>query len=95
MAKGLFFKKLVHLDLSGISTLFQKELIKILAILADSTYLPNLCFLHLSELCINFNEEIQDAITEHFSIVWPKEMAEKHFGGLYVGLMTYLENWRG
>lgn len=95
MIKGLFFKKLVHLDLSGISALQPKELVRVLSFLGDTSLCPNLCSIHLSELSVNFSEDIQDAITESFNIVWPKDVAADHSGGLYVALMAYLDNWRG
>ena len=95
MIKGLFFYKLVHIDLSGINTLFPKEIVKILSFLVDQNYCSNLCSIHLSELNVNFNEDVQEAISETFDIVWGKDSKQDHMGGLYIALMAYLENWRG
>ena len=95
MIKGFFFKKLVHIDLSGINTMLPKDIIKMLSSLGDTKYCPNLCSIHLSELNINFNEAVQDAITENFNILWPKDIDSDHLGGLFVALMTYLDKTRG
>lgn len=56
--KGGYCKKITHLDLSGIRSLTDKELCKVLVELADPQFCPNLLAIHLNDLEANFNDEI-------------------------------------
>lgn len=48
MVRGLYFKKLVHIDISGITIITQKELIKILGLFGETDLCQNLSSIHLN-----------------------------------------------
>lgn len=93
--KGGFCKKITRLNLSGIASLVEKEIAKVLKELADPKFCPNLLAIHLNDLDVNYKEDLQDIVAENFHIKSTHELENDHRGGLYLGLTTYLAKVRG
>jgi len=55
----------------------------------------NLISVHLNHLGINDDPLLIDQLTEIFGISSKKEFLADHSGGLYLGITTYLEWYRG